>query len=151
MEFKYDSDVRQLSILDTNYINIPSLLSKTGAMAPYDATYQAIQVLETDTDFSLKKYTDTVVVTTGVYHTIILKAVFGFDGVLSSAEISKLLTRYAYYVVSNEIKYSNGLLILKQTLPDDEETIDPIPKPKSKQLLSVYDVRAMPFKQKNYE
>lgn len=124
MEFKY-SGKGAISILQTNYINIPSMLSKAGSAPPYDATFQAVQLLETDADKSLRKYNDMVAVTTGVYHTIILKNVLDFNGNLISSDISKFLIRYAYYEVGNDIKYSNGLLILKQTLPEDYEDITP--------------------------
>ena len=124
------------------------MLTKSGSSPPYDATYQAVKLLETEVDFSLKKYKDIVAVTTGVYHTILLNIVYDFNGNMMTADIWKFLNRYAYYDVVNDIRYTNGLMILKQILPEDYEDITPNPKPKSKQLVTVYDTRAMPFKKK---
>ena len=132
-------------MIETNYINVPSILSQSDSTPPYDATYQAVKLLETEVYPSLKEYQDIVAVTTGVYHTILLSILYDHNGNILKAEIQKFLNRYAYYEVGNDIKYTNGLLILKQVLPEDYE---PSKKPKSKQLLTVYDTRAMPFEQK---
>lgn len=59
-----------------------------------------------------------------------------------AVKIVKFFLRYAYYTVANEIKYNNGLIVLKQVLPEDYQELG---KVKSKQIISVYDVKGVPI------
>ena len=85
---------------------------------------------------------DTVVLTMGAYHTIMLEFVYGSNHVVKSQVIKKFFLRYSYYVVENDIKYVNGLIVIKQVLPEEYELPN---ETKSRQLISVYDVRALPI------
>ena len=73
-----------------------------------------------------------------------MEIVHSFNHLIVRQEIKKVFLRYAYYVVENTIRYVNGLIVLRQTLPDEFDE----GKPKSKQLLTVYDIRAMPINNK---
>lgn len=73
-----------------------------------------------------------------------MEIVHSYNHLIVRQEIKKVFLRYAYYVVENTIRYVNGLIVLRQTLPDEFDT----GKPKSKQLLTVYDIRAMPINNK---
>lgn len=60
-----------------------------------------------------------MIVTTGVYHILMLEIGYNSGWVLDGVLIKKIFLRYAYYVVENCIKYVNGLIVLRQTLPED--------------------------------
>lgn len=70
--FKYLSNTKGISILHTTKIDLPQMLSQSGHMAPYDATYQGVKIVRSSYDKDLEKTKDTVLVTMGVYHTIVL-------------------------------------------------------------------------------
>lgn len=81
--------------------------------------------------------------TTGTYYTMMIQVRYGSSwGIIGQARIVKMFLRYAYYVVENQVKSVNGLLLLKQTLPQEYEDLKDL---KSKQLITVYDLRAMPI------
>lgn len=119
LTIKYNGYLKAITILQINYINMPQLLSKINMNPPYDATYQAVKVIESTYDSSLLQTSDIVVVTTGTYHTVMLEIVYGANYAVRGQYVRKLFIRYAYYVVQNEIKYINGLIILKQVLPEE--------------------------------
>lgn len=97
--FKYNSNIRGITILQVNYINLPSHLAKISMAPPYDSTYQAVKVVETDYNPSLLQSKDTVIVTTGTYHTIMMEVVHSYNHLIVRQEIKKIFLRYAYYVV----------------------------------------------------
>ena len=117
--FKYISALKGISILQVNYLNIPARLNQLSMNPPYDATYQAVKVIESSYDKVLLRSTDIVVVTMGVYHSMLLEITYGSNHVItnSTIKITKFFLRYAYYTVTNEIKHNNGLIVLKQVLP----------------------------------
>lgn len=118
------------------------MLNKINMSPPYDATYQAVKVIETGYDPALLQTRDTIVVGTGMYHTLLVEVLYGANWGLVGQWIRKFFIRYAYYVVQPDIKYTNGLIILKQILPEEYEDIG---NTKSKQIISVYDVRGVPI------
>lgn len=67
--------------------------------------------------------------------------------VVTGISIKKIFLRYAYYVVENSIKYTNGLIVLRQTLPEEYDTNSTINNNtnKSKQIITVYDIHSLPF------
>ncbi len=80
---------------------MPSLLNKTGSIPPYDATYQSVKAVQSSYDAALEQSKDLVVITTGVYHTILLECVYDTYHKLIRQTIKKFFLRYAYYVVEN--------------------------------------------------
>ena len=93
------------------------MLTKHKFAKPYDATFQAVTLARSDFNPTLKKSTDIVIVTTGVYHTLQTSISYDTDHKLLSADITKFYLRYAYYVVENYVKHHNGLIVLTQVLP----------------------------------
>lgn len=81
---------------------MPLMLNKIGMNPPYDATYQAVKVIETVYDGSLLQIKDTIVVTMGTYHTMMFEVVYGAaNHVIKTQAITKFFLRYSYYVVQN--------------------------------------------------
>jgi hypothetical protein len=76
-------------------------MSKSGAVPPYDATFQAVKVVESVYNTALEQSEDLVVVTTGVYYTVLMRFVFDGNHRLIGQTIRKFFLRYAYYVVEN--------------------------------------------------
>ena len=70
LEFSHDFDAEAITILETHVIDIPAMLTKHKFAKPYDATFQAVTLARADFNPTLKKSTDVVIVTTGVYHTL---------------------------------------------------------------------------------
>lgn len=124
ISFKFNSILKGITILHVNYINVPALLAKAKANPPYDATYQAVKVVESSYDTSLEQSRDLVVLTTGVYHIVLLEVVLDVGHVAIQQSIKKFLSRYAYYVVENQIRYVNGLIVIRQTLPQEYEDVE---------------------------
>jgi len=81
---------------------MPDMLSKLNMNAPYDATYQAVKIVESYYDTSLLQMKHQVVVTTGTYHTILFSVLYGSNwAFIGQPTINKFFTRYAYYTVGN--------------------------------------------------
>lgn len=100
--FKFNSYLKGITILQINYINMPDMLSKLNMNAPYDATYQAVKIVESYYDSSLLQMKHQVVVTTGTYHTILFSVLYGSNwAFIGQPTINKFFTRYAYYTVGN--------------------------------------------------
>lgn len=100
--FKFSSYLKGITILQINYINMPDMLSKLNMNAPYDATYQAVKIVESYYDTSLLQMKHQVVVTTGTYHTILFSVLYGSNwAFIGQPNINKFFTRYAYYTVGN--------------------------------------------------
>lgn len=100
--FKFSSYLKGITILQINYINMPDMLSKLNMNAPYDATYQAVKIVESYYDTSLLQMKHQVVVTTGTYHTILFSVLYGSNwAFIGQPTINKFFTRYAYYTVGN--------------------------------------------------
>jgi hypothetical protein len=78
MTLRYDRAARRATVLQSYFIDIPSLMTKSGAVPPYDSTFQAIKAVESSYNTALDQSSDLVIITTGVYHTSLLK--FVFDG-----------------------------------------------------------------------
>lgn len=82
--FKYISYIKGISILQVNYLNLPTKLNQLSMNPPYDATYQAVKLIESRYDSSLLRSTDTIVVTMGVYHSMLIEATYGSNHVLTN-------------------------------------------------------------------
>jgi hypothetical protein len=109
------------------------LLSPLGYQLPYDASYQALKLISKKYDQTLKKTSDTILLTTGKFHIIELKIEYTLTGDIIQQSISRLYMRYAFYDIQNYIKYHNGLFVVSQILPQEFDIQN-----RSKQLLTIY-------------
>lgn len=79
-----------------------------GYQLPYDATYQAVTRMSTSINPTLKKTTDSILLTTGKFHIMELIIDYSLlDSSLQNIELKRLYQRYAFYDIQNYIKYHN--------------------------------------------
>ncbi len=68
IEFTLNAKQNAITIKAMNQLKLEPLLSMYGYQLPYDATYQAITRMSTTVNPTLKKTTDSVLLTTGKFH-----------------------------------------------------------------------------------
>lgn len=135
VEFTHKAGRPDIVIKQIVYIDVKTLLNDLKETLPYDATFQAIALIDSTTD-SAKRTTQTLLITTGRFHTLQLSVTYNAASALISKKISRVYLRYSYYEVTNHISHTNGLFLVKHTIPDDlhEEN-------RTQQLYTVYSTR----------
>jgi hypothetical protein len=136
VEFTHNLGDKEIHITRIQHINVNVMASEIKQKLPYDATFQSIILIESSRDVELKKTKDTILLTTGRFHTFQMDILYDMNSNILSKTITKLYLRYTYYVIQNYIKYHNGLFVLSQILPNEYNTGN-----QSKQLLTVYNTR----------
>lgn len=68
VEFGFDAKEISITIKAQNQLKIEPLLNMYGYQLPYDATYQAVTRMSTSINPTLKKTTDSILLTTGKFH-----------------------------------------------------------------------------------
>jgi hypothetical protein len=117
IEFTHKLGDKEIHITRIQYINVNQLVNEIKQKLPYDATFQAIILIESIRDAELKKSKDIILLTTGRFHTFQMEFLYDKNGNILSKTITKIYLRYAYYVIQNYIKHHNGLFVLSQILP----------------------------------
>ena len=119
VEFTFDRENQEITILSVSFLDIPLILTQNNIIMPYDATFQAITIVSTSFSESTKIFTDKILITTGVYHTLEIDVAYSSGKTISSAVLTALYLRYSFYTVSNNIKIYNGLFVVQQVLPEE--------------------------------
>lgn len=119
MEFQHLPGRADIVVRRTYFIEIRGLLVALGETLPYDATFQAITLMGSTKNSAARTVTDRLLVTTGRYHTLQIAITFDSNSNLVSKVIERLYLRYSYYEVTNDIKFVDGLFLIRQSLPAD--------------------------------
>ena len=102
---------------------------------PYDARFEAITVLYTQYDDEHKYENQTILVTTGRFHTFQIGLSTDNNGNVISLVLERVYLRYAGFHVQNYIRHHGFYFLISQIAPQSE--IDKRPNI-SRQIISVY-------------
>lgn len=136
VEFTHKANRPDIIIKQIVFIDVKSLLKDLKETLPYDATFQAIALLSTTTDSAKNTTTQSLLLTTGRYHTLQLSVTYGATSALISKKITRIYLRYSYYEITNHISHTNELFLVKHTLPDELNEGN-----QTQQLYTVYSTR----------
>jgi len=118
VEFTHIAGKPDIVIKQIAFINLKDMLAQIQETLPYDATYQAVTLLRREVD-AQKGSTDTLLVTTGRYHTLQLEISYNKASSIVQKQITRFYLRYSYYEITNHVAFTNDLFLVKHVLPDE--------------------------------
>lgn len=104
---------------------------------PYDANFQAITVMHSNYDHASGIETQSLLLTTGRFHTFQFEMITDKGGSVMSFKLTRVYLRYAFYHVNNYVKHFNEYMVVSQTIPDEFAWLDIY----SRQILTIYHTK----------
>lgn len=135
VDFRWKIGSPQLTIKNIDFIDLSKLLENNGYHMPYDARFEAVIVTSTQYDRNYGYQNQTILITTGRFHTFQIGLITDNNGKVVSLTLERVYLRYAGFHVQNYIRHYNDYFVITHIAPQSE--IDKNPGI-SKQILSVY-------------
>ncbi len=136
MEFQHLSGKADIVVRRTYFAELKSFIVGLGETLPYDATFQAVTLIESVRNSAVQMVTDRLLITTGRYHTIQLALTYDSKSNLVSKVVERFYLRYSFYDVSNEIKHINGLFLIRHSLSEEYNDGN-----RTRQLYTIYSTK----------
>ncbi len=119
VDFTWVNGMDEITIKKSNFISLPKLLAEKGYRMPFDANFQAVTVANSFYDRQTGLENQTIIVTTGRFHTFQFFLLTDKNGNVQSVTLTRVYLRYAFYEVSNFVKHFDDFLAVTQTIPDE--------------------------------
>lgn len=135
VDFKWRIGSPELTIKNIDFIDLPKLLESNGYHMPYDARFEAITILHSQYDHEHKYENQSILVTTGRFHTFQIGLSTDDSGIVINLVLERVYLRYAGFHVQNYIRHHNEYFLISQIVPQSELEKRP---DISRQIISVY-------------
>lgn len=119
IDFGWRNDRDEISIKRVNFVDLHKVLTTAGYRMPFDANFQAITMMHSSYDHNNGVETQTLLLTTGRFHTFQFEMLTDKGGSVMSIKLTRVYMRYAFYHVNNYVRHFDDYMVVTQTIPDE--------------------------------